>query len=447
MKTRVKSREKAQTKKRRNVSAIEDDGNGNSDNCNITCKPYVCVYCGTPCAVLYRQLTNSLSSIKAMHCERCQRIVDPYIEREWLLVVIDCILLRPESYRHILYNNEYLSWHGVAQSSNKRNTSQKEVQEGEEEKNSRTITTTTTLMTTVTIKRLIQWTFASSMFHAYLKRQTLVHEHQHAKREYQDSMAFTGLENDDDSSTTLVYGIFVFTSVLDLVVQWLTIYGYLKLISTLSTLLPSSSSLPPPSDVSSDNSEDDIGQRKTKTMDKQQTKDEATLTPSPPPPPHNLAYQLYLALLLPTSFQVLSVLVLIWENSKTTRALGSLLVTCGQSLAISLISIHHSRNYYCRYSNSCRSNINNNSNSSELSRMFRSFTPLLVGVVSLIAWRFGVGHFLLAICKTAPYISFNPLCHRIPCVGFEMDANVINTNGEFGSLGERSTPPLLLCLT
>merc|ERR1740117_2062550 len=96
-----------------------------------TTKSYVCVFCGTPCAALYRKLTSTstststtttttsrsttstssttISSIKAMNCDICQRIVDPYTEREWLLVAIDCILLRPEAYRHVLYNNQYLS--------------------------------------------------------------------------------------------------------------------------------------------------------------------------------------------------------------------------------------------------------------------------------------------------------------------------------------------------
>lgn len=66
--------------------------------------PYVCVFCNTPCAALYRRLSVSLSSIKAMNCTKCYKMVDPYIEREWLLVVIDCILLREEAFRHVLYN-------------------------------------------------------------------------------------------------------------------------------------------------------------------------------------------------------------------------------------------------------------------------------------------------------------------------------------------------------
>jgi len=39
--------------------------------------------------------------------------VDPYIEREWLLVFMDCVLHRHEAYRHVLYNREPFSKIGV----------------------------------------------------------------------------------------------------------------------------------------------------------------------------------------------------------------------------------------------------------------------------------------------------------------------------------------------
>lgn len=70
--------------------------------------PYVCVHCSTPCAALYRRLSVSLSSIKAMTCYNCGKVVDPYMEQEPLLVAIDCILSRAEAYRHVLYNADEL---------------------------------------------------------------------------------------------------------------------------------------------------------------------------------------------------------------------------------------------------------------------------------------------------------------------------------------------------
>ena len=76
---------------------------------NSALLPYVCVHCSTPCAALYRQLNaSSASSIKAMTCQNCGKVVDPYTEQEPLLVAIDCILSRVEAYRHVLYNSDEL---------------------------------------------------------------------------------------------------------------------------------------------------------------------------------------------------------------------------------------------------------------------------------------------------------------------------------------------------
>jgi len=77
----------------------------NSGTSNL---PYVCVHCNTPSASLYRRLSASLSSIKASTCVQCGKLVDPYIEQEWLLVAIDCILMREEAYRHVLNNVDEL---------------------------------------------------------------------------------------------------------------------------------------------------------------------------------------------------------------------------------------------------------------------------------------------------------------------------------------------------
>lgn len=61
---------------------------------------YRCIHCLTPCDALYRKYGPS--TIKLIQCTHCRRDVDPYCEREWLLVLIDCILLREEAYRHVL---------------------------------------------------------------------------------------------------------------------------------------------------------------------------------------------------------------------------------------------------------------------------------------------------------------------------------------------------------
>lgn len=434
MKTRSKCREEEEgkkEKKRRNENVIEDDDSSISSSSNnkkndddespSSCLyPYVCVYCGTPCAALYRQLTNnSLSSIKAMNCERCQRIVDPYTEREWLLVVIDCILLRPEAYRHILYNNQDLSWYANVVNGNKNTKHHYQERNSNGRSNAAPAPTAATAM----IRRLVQWTIVSSLFHAYLKWETLVvQEQQHLQQQHQHqdggNVVFT-TRFANDSSSTLLYAIFVVTSILDLVAQWLAIYGYMNLNANTET---------------ANNNEDD---GKKKKLVSKNSNDNTTSSSSPP---HSIAYQIYLGLLLPTSFQVVCVVVLIWDNSKTTRALGSLLIACWQCLAISLISINNNNN-------------NGNTNKTSAKSILTTFTPL-VGVLSLMGWRFGVTRLLVAMTEFAPARSSNSnyyLHHIMPCVGFEVDSifgDTVNVITYEDGISTVTTPfPLQLCLT
>jgi len=419
MKTRAKRREEENARKRRTETIPENEESRckiNDDDVDSSLSPpplecrymYVCVYCGSPCAALYRQLNkNSLSSIKAMHCERCQRIVDPYIEREWLLVVIDCILLRPEAYRHILYNSQDLSWYVHIQ---KEETGFQQQEKGHRNHAAAAATSTSR------IQRLVQWTLVSSLFHAYLKWQTLVHTQQQHRVKDGDAMSLM-FANDD--SSTLLYATFFMTSVLDLAAQWLAIYGFMKILSIYS-------------ESSSDNCTNTV-KRKDDDNDKkivfEKSKDSR---PSSLPPSHSIAYQIYLGLLLPTSFQMVCALVLLWENSKTTRALGSLLIACWQCLGISLISI------------------NNGSKTSTKSSVLESCTPL-VGIASLILWRFGLGRFLLFMTETNNDVSSNFLNRTIPCVGFEVDVfgDVVNgiANEYFVGSVDRASSPILLCLT
>ena len=339
--------------------------------------PYVCVYCGTPCSCLYRQLNkNSLSSIKAMHCDNCHRIVDPYIERELLLVLIDCILLRPEAYRHVLYNNQDLSCY-VRFHNNSSNNKEPPA----------TNANTASTSSATRVQRLVQWTLLSSLFHAYLKWQAFLHSQQHQQQaRYGVSMPLTVIATAE--SSTLLHATFIVTSFLDLAAQWLAIYGFSKLLSAASS------------------------------------NNRSTISKSPSPS-HNISYQLYLGLLLPTSFQIVCVLVLLWENSKTSTALGSLLIAFWQYLGISLVSIQ------------------NGSSSSTKIRVLKACMPA-VGILSLMAWRFGVGRFL------AKATDLQHLRGTIPCVGFEVDVfDLVGlvTNKDTSRSIEWVPLPLLLCLT
>jgi len=84
---------------------------------------YRCTRCLWPCKELFRRLgggagrggggsSSSSSSSNACYyklsvCSRCGEIVDPYCERELLLVLLDMVLLRQESYRNFLINYNF----------------------------------------------------------------------------------------------------------------------------------------------------------------------------------------------------------------------------------------------------------------------------------------------------------------------------------------------------
>lgn len=200
--------------------------------------PYACVHCATPCASLYRRLSVSLSSIKTMNCSNCGQTVDPYIEREWLLVAIDCILLRHEAYRHVLFN----------------------VDEFKE----------------TPLRRAFQFLLAWAILDGYLKWETL--------RNDESSNHDEGLLQD----TNFIFSLGT-SSFLGMLVQWLAIFLYMKHLTKKTQLF-------------------------------------------------YLSTKVLWALLLPSSFSVVTIFVLVWENTKTTRLLGSLLVASGQGIAVFVVS-------------------------------------------------------------------------------------------------------------
>lgn len=267
----------------------------------MTCLSYVCVHCGKPCAALYRKL--SASSIKATTCtkEDCQQVVDPYIEREWLLVAIDWILLRPEAYRHVLFNAKMEF----------------------------------PMFESVTCSRALQLVAAFSILHAYLRFES----------------DFRPADTTNASTTdvwmpnsTMI--ILILASISDVLIQWGTVFFYVNLAKRRQVQAPIN---PIAADIS----------------------DIATTS--------NVATKLFWCYLLPMSFHVTSIFVLIWENSKTTRALGSLLVAGWQSLAVSLVA--------------------------DQVAPTKGKPAAVVGLAAGILW-----HLLLTELLVA-----------LPCVGFEMD--------------------------
>ncbi|KAJ1702736.1 hypothetical protein LUZ63_002515 [Rhynchospora breviuscula] len=77
-----------------------------------------CVGCGSPVQRLYVQY--SPGNIRLMKCDKCKAVADPYIECEFMIILIDLILHKVEAYRHLLFNMLYLdsdAYKGVLQSS------------------------------------------------------------------------------------------------------------------------------------------------------------------------------------------------------------------------------------------------------------------------------------------------------------------------------------------
>lgn len=66
---------------------------------------YRCVECFEPAESLYTEYTTT--TIKLSSCRNCNKNVDPYVEQGYVLIVLDCVLLRPPAYRHVLWNMDF----------------------------------------------------------------------------------------------------------------------------------------------------------------------------------------------------------------------------------------------------------------------------------------------------------------------------------------------------
>ncbi|XP_047989907.1 protein ARV1 [Leguminivora glycinivorella] len=71
-------------------------------------KPYKCVNCGESSAALYK--TYGPSVLKLTKCDKCNGIVDKYIEYDPVIVMIDLVLVSKEAQRHVLYNTEFKAY-------------------------------------------------------------------------------------------------------------------------------------------------------------------------------------------------------------------------------------------------------------------------------------------------------------------------------------------------
>lgn len=62
----------------------------------------ICVECGQPVNDLHHQFRGA--GIRLTRCEYCQRVADKYVEHEAVIIFLDLVLLKPQAYRHLLFN-------------------------------------------------------------------------------------------------------------------------------------------------------------------------------------------------------------------------------------------------------------------------------------------------------------------------------------------------------
>lgn len=62
----------------------------------------ICVECNEPVDSLYVKYTNDY--IKLTDCPSCSKVADKYVEFDNVILFIDTLLLKPQAYRHLVYN-------------------------------------------------------------------------------------------------------------------------------------------------------------------------------------------------------------------------------------------------------------------------------------------------------------------------------------------------------
>jgi len=69
----------------------------------------ICIHCRFPLSTLYttysRADDRSLGKgVRLTQCPRCKRFADKYVEHDFVVLFIDLVLIKPQVYRHLLFN-------------------------------------------------------------------------------------------------------------------------------------------------------------------------------------------------------------------------------------------------------------------------------------------------------------------------------------------------------
>ena len=201
--------------------------------------------------------------------------MDPYIEREWLLVVMDCVLHRPEAFRHALYNREpFATICAQDMQQQSRNAENHNRFDG--------------------LQQLLHYSFIAALFRTYLW---------HA--------ATTGEEDVTGQHSAKL-----------LVVLFQSLIG--ENIMAIATIL--SASIIVKMTMKRQNSDSPM------SVSCKMKKTECNDAPS------SFFYsRLYLAVTIPSFFHLVTIFAIIWENSATVCLLGALFVLSLQRIGVATV--------------------------------------------------------------------------------------------------------------
>ena len=239
---------------------------------------YICTNCASPTPTLYK-VYSTPGSIQLTTCKGCGNDVDPYIEREWLLVFMDCVLHRHEAYRHVLYNREPFSKIGVQTDSHQQHGVDSD---GDNESSD------------FCLRHLLRYTFIASLIRTYFW---------HAATEGEET------ENSQENNNNLAVLLLVLVQsfVGEIIMAIATI--------TFSAILVRTTSM-------------GKGRGNNSSKDAKHSDISSSLF---------FYSRLYLAVTIPSFFYFVTIFALIWENSTTVCMLGTLFVLSLQRIAVATV--------------------------------------------------------------------------------------------------------------
>ena len=220
---------------------------------------YCCVECLAPSPTLYRRYTTH-ASVKLTRCPGCGLDVDPYVEREAMLIAFDIVLHRIAAYRHVLFNrNPFADFCPAA-----------------------------------SVGRSVKFALGLSILDAYIKFEALRFRLYSA-----------------DPSMFLHLLAWSFLEQMALVIG--TILAVLPLLGSSFDMTPGN--------VNTNDSSSSTAMS-SHTVDRHA------------PSRGYIISRILLAIMLPSTFKAVTIFVHIWENSPTTRALGSVFVAYMQWIGV-----------------------------------------------------------------------------------------------------------------